>query len=192
MSENNFGKDKGMEMTPRSAGVHSQSIGDTSNGAPKPIGEQEVIKALQQRGAKTSDKMQGKMQGEQNNLLYLTSQIAVAYFQNNNVASNNVADVIVAIHQSLRQVKDDNMVNKKSVVNISDSLTPDYIICLEDGKKLKMLKRHLRSNFNMSPTEYRAKWGLPPDYPMVAPNYANLRSQFAKQTGLGKVGKKKV
>ncbi len=192
MSENNFGKDKGMEMTPRSAGVHSQSTDDISNGAPQPISEREVVKALQQRGAKTSDKMQGKMQGEQNNLLYLTSQIAVAYFQNNNVASNNVADVIVAIHQSLRQVKDDNMVNKKSVVNISDSLTPDYIICLEDGKKLKMLKRHLRSNFNMSPTEYRAKWGLPPDYPMVAPNYANLRSQFAKQTGLGKVGKKKV
>ncbi|MGI9461571.1 MAG: MucR family transcriptional regulator [Alphaproteobacteria bacterium] len=125
-------------------------------------------------------------------MLYLTSQIATAYFQSNHVAPNDVASVIGTIYHCLNDIKnktDINNLEKKSIINIDDSLTPDYIICLEDGKKLKMLKRHLRTNFNMSPNEYRAKWGLPPDYPMVAPNYANLRSQFAKKTGLGKTRK---
>ena len=124
------------------------------------------------------------LDGKAGDIAHLTSQVASAYFQNNRVPASEVATVISAIHESLRAIKHDPQ--KKSVVSIDDSLTPDYIICLEDGKKLKMLKRHLRTNFNMSPTEYRAKWGLPPDYPMVAPNYANLRSQFAKQSGLGK------
>jgi predicted transcriptional regulator len=74
----------------------------------------------------------------------------------------------------------------KPAVPIRKSVTPEYIVCLEDGKKLKMLKRHLRSTYNMSPDEYRARWGLPPDYPMVAPNYAAQRSEFAKRIGLGR------
>jgi predicted transcriptional regulator len=76
--------------------------------------------------------------------------------------------------------------SQKPVVPVKRSVTPDYIICLEDGKKLKMLKRYLRSNYNMTPEEYRAKWGLPADYPMVAPNYAAQRSEFAKKIGLGR------
>ena len=71
------------------------------------------------------------------------------------------------------------------------SVTPDYLICLEDGKRLKMLKRHLRTTYGLSPDDYRAKWGLPADYPMVAPNYAQQRSEFAKKIGLGKVGQEK-
>ena len=74
----------------------------------------------------------------------------------------------------------------KPAVPIRRSITPDYIICLEDGRKLKMLKRHLRTTFGLTPDEYRARWGLPADYPMVAPNYANRRSEFAKKIGLGK------
>ena len=74
----------------------------------------------------------------------------------------------------------------KPAVPIRKSVTPEYLICLEDGKKLKMLKRHLRSTYNLSPDEYRAKWGLPPDYPMVAPKYAEQRSEFAKKIGLGR------
>lgn len=82
-----------------------------------------------------------------------------------------------------------NIAQKPSVV-IEKSITPDYLICLEDGKQLKMLKRHLKRFYNMSPEEYKAKWGLPADYPMVAPNYANQRSEIAKQFGLGKTTKK--
>lgn len=74
----------------------------------------------------------------------------------------------------------------KPAVPVRRSVTPDYIVCLEDGKKLKMLKRHLRANYGMTPEEYRAKWNLPPDYPMVAPNYAKQRSEFAKKIGLGR------
>jgi predicted transcriptional regulator len=76
----------------------------------------------------------------------------------------------------------------RPAVPVRKSVTPDYLICLEDGKKLKMLKRHLRSTYNLTPDEYRAKWGLPPDYPMVAPNYAEQRSAFAKRIGLGRTG----
>jgi predicted transcriptional regulator len=75
---------------------------------------------------------------------------------------------------------------QRPAIPIKRSITPDYIVCLEDGKKLKMLKRYLRSNFSMTPEEYRAKWGLPADYPMVAPNYAAQRSEFAKKIGLGR------
>jgi predicted transcriptional regulator len=80
--------------------------------------------------------------------------------------------------------------NRKPAVPIRKSVTPDYIVCLEDGKRLKMLKRYLRSNFGMTPAEYRARWNLPADYPMVAPNYAKQRSEFAKQIGLGRSAKR--
>lgn len=126
--------------------------------------------------------------GNNSDILTLTSQVASAYFQNNNVSADEVASVIANIHQSLTTIQNgiNNQTPPKGAVPIEDSINPDYIICLEDGKKLKMLKRHLRANFNLSPEEYRAKWGLPPTYPMVAPNYAILRSGFARQSGLGK------
>ncbi|MDI9314169.1 MAG: MucR family transcriptional regulator [Hydrotalea sp.] len=180
--------DKGHKQTSSNNG----DDGANKTTASTAVAKQDVLDALQKHssaGAKSTEKKHndhgvGGVNAE--NILHLTTQVATAYFQNNRVASGDVATIISTIHQSLRSIKNESAPQKKSVVSIGDSLTPDYIICLEDGKKLKMLKRHLRTNFNMSPTEYRAKWGLPPDYPMVAPNYANLRSQFAKQSGLGK------
>ena len=163
---------------------HSDNYGDSKVSTPGIVAKEDVLNALQRHSSTRGKQDTSGMNSD--NVLHLTTQVASAYFQNNRVASTDVAAVISTIHQSLLAIKNETSAQKKSVVTIGDSLTPDYIICLEDGKKLKMLKRHLRTNFNMSPTEYRAKWGLPPDYPMVAPNYASLRSQFAKQSGLGK------
>jgi predicted transcriptional regulator len=101
-----------------------------------------------------------------------------------------LADIIQAVYNSLRGleggISDPVAEPLKPAVPIRKSVTPEYLICLEDGKKLKMLKRHLRSTYNLSPDEYRAKWSLPPDYPMVAPKYAEQRSEFAKKIGLGR------
>ncbi|HVH77792.1 MAG TPA: MucR family transcriptional regulator, partial [Stellaceae bacterium] len=101
-----------------------------------------------------------------------------------------LADVINAVYKSLRglegQISDVPSEPLKPAVPIRKSITPEYLICLEDGKKLKMLKRHLRSTYSLTPDEYRAKWGLSPDYPMVAPKYAEQRSEFAKKIGLGR------
>jgi len=101
-----------------------------------------------------------------------------------------MAEVINAVYGSLKglegQVMEPPAEPAKPAVPIRKSITPDYLICLEDGKKLKMLKRHLRSTYNMTPDEYRTRWGLAPDYPMVAPNYAEQRSAFAKKIGLGR------
>jgi predicted transcriptional regulator len=123
-------------------------------------------------------------------LLRMTTDVVAAYVSNNILPSTQLAEVINAVYGSLRsldgkatEVKQEPL---KPAVPIRKSITPDYLICLEDGKKLKMLKRHLRSTYNLTPDEYRAKWGLPPDYPMVAPNYAEQRSVFAKKIGLGR------
>ena len=98
-------------------------------------------------------------------------------------------EFIHSVHKSLAEIDTRRLEKEESVlrpaVPIRRSITPDHMICLEDGKKLKMLKRHLRTTYNMSPDEYRAKWKLPSDYPMVAPNYAARRSEYAKQSGLG-------
>jgi len=128
-------------------------------------------------------------------LLTMTAEVVSAYAGNNLLAPTQLSEVINTVFATFAGLERSGGAEKsellKPAVAVRKSITPDYIICLEDGKKLKMLKRHLRSTYNMTPDEYRAKWGLPPDYPMVAPNYAEQRSVFAKKIGLGrKTGQK--
>jgi len=123
-----------------------------------------------------------------NELLSLTTEIVAAHVSNNTVAISDLPALIEQVYRTLSNVGHEPMpqVEKpQPAVPIKKSVTPDYIICLEDGKKLKMLKRHLKTAYDMSPEEYRDRWGLPQDYPMVAPNYAKQRSRLAKQIGLG-------
>src|SRR4051794_18823367 len=119
----------------------------------------------------------------------IAADIVSAYVSNNSVAVSDLPRLIADIHYSLVKlstgVVEEPVEEHKPAVPVKKSVTADFIICLEDGKKFKSLKRHLRTQYNMSPEEYREKWGLPPDYPMVAPNYAQARSQLAKQMGLG-------
>jgi predicted transcriptional regulator len=123
-------------------------------------------------------------------LLRMTTNVVAAYVSNNTLPTAQLAEVINAVYGSLKslegQVVQVPPEPLKPAVPIRKSVTPEFLICLEDGKKLKMLKRHLRSTYNMTPDEYRSKWGLVPDYPMVAPNYAERRSEFAKKIGLGR------
>ena len=120
----------------------------------------------------------------------MTTKVVAAYVGNNPVASSQITEVIHIIYGALTGLSnpsdEEEIEPQKPAVSIRKSITPDYIVCLEDGKKLKMLKRHLRTTYGLSPEEYRAKWGLSADYPMVAPNYAKQRSEFAKKIGLGK------
>ena len=119
----------------------------------------------------------------------LTANIVSAYLSYNPTPASEIPNLISQIHAALLRVSSGRSEappeQAKPAVSVKKSIHPDYLICLEDGKKLKMLKRYLRSRYGMSPEEYRAKWGLPPDYPMVAPNYAVARSQLAKEMGLG-------
>ncbi len=123
-------------------------------------------------------------------LLQMTTQIVSSYVSNNEISGSQIPDVIRSAYSTLIAQGIDNgevaQDRKKPAVSVRRSVTPDYIVCLEDGKKLKMLKRHLRTTYGLSPEEYRAKWGLPADYPMVSPNYAAQRSAFAKKIGLGR------
>ena len=123
-------------------------------------------------------------------LLRMTADVVAAYVSKNTLPTAQLAEVINAVYGSLKglesQVAEPPPEPVKPAVPIRKSITADYLICLEDGKKLKMLKRHLRSTYNMTPDEYRVRWGLAPDYPMVAPNYAEQRSAFAKKIGLGR------
>lgn len=123
-------------------------------------------------------------------LLQMTADVVAAYVSNNTLATTQLADVIQAVYNSLRALEGKEAAPPpeplKPAVPIRKSITQEYLVCLEDGKKLKMLKRHLRSTYNMTPDEYRAKWGLSADYPMVAPSYAAQRSEFAKKIGLGR------
>ena len=126
--------------------------------------------------------------GSNDALLRMTADVVTAYVGNNTVTPSDLADVIRTVHASLQQAQASESsvaAAPKPAVPVKKSITPDYLICLEDGRELKMLKRHLRTTYNLTPDEYRAKWGLDPDYPMVAPNYARRRSEFAKQIGLG-------
>ncbi len=116
-------------------------------------------------------------------ILKLTTDIVAAYVSNNPIPVSEVPSTLGGLGGSSQG---EMQTSQKPAVPIKRSVNPDYIVCLEDGKKLKMLKRYLRSNYNMTPEEYRAKWGLPADYPMVAPNYAAQRSEFAKKIGLGR------
>jgi predicted transcriptional regulator len=119
----------------------------------------------------------------------LTANIVSAYVSNNPVPAADIPTLINQIHSALMQVSagraDVAAEPLRPAVSIKKSITSDHLVCLEDGKKFKSLRRHLRSQYNMTPEQYREKWGLPPDYPMVAPNYAAARSQLAKQMGLG-------
>ena len=123
-------------------------------------------------------------------LIKFASDIVAAYVSNNPVPASELPAMIKSIHSTLGGLggtsQGETQTGQKPAVPVKRSVNPDYIVCLEDGKKLKMLKRYLRSNYNMTPEEYRAKWGLPADYPMVAPNYAAQRSEFAKKIGLGR------
>jgi predicted transcriptional regulator len=123
-------------------------------------------------------------------LLQMTAQVVSAYVGNNNIADVQLPEIIRSVYGSLTLLEgagaSEVVPEQKPAVPVKRSITPDYIVCLEDGKKLKMLKRHLRTTYNLTPDEYRTKWGLAADYPMVAPNYAKQRSAFAKKIGLGK------
>jgi predicted transcriptional regulator len=119
----------------------------------------------------------------------LTAAIVSAYVSNNSVPTADLPALIGQVHSALTRVSsghgDTSSEPPKPAVAVKKSITPDHIVCLEDGKKFKSLKRHLRTQYNMTPEQYREKWGLAPDYPMVAPNYAAARSHLAKQMGLG-------
>ncbi len=119
----------------------------------------------------------------------LTAQIVSAYLGNNPVPPAEIANLIVQVHAALKRLVGEPLAGAaeplKPAVPVKRSITSDFIICLEDGKKFKSLKRHLRTQYHMTPEQYREKWGLPPDYPMVSANYAAARSQLAKQMGLG-------
>ncbi len=124
-------------------------------------------------------------------VLRMSVDIVASYLAANSIASGAIPDLIRAVHGSLQAVGSPEAPSRpiekqKPAVPIGRSINDDYIVCLEDGKRLKMLKRYLRSRHNLTPDEYRRKWGLPPDYPMVAPAYAMRRSEFAKQIGLGR------
>jgi predicted transcriptional regulator len=121
-------------------------------------------------------------------LITLTSDIVAAHVSNNSVAVSDVAALIQNVHTALTSLSAPAPapeVKQEPAVSVRSSIKPDYIVCLEDGKKLKMLKRHLMTHYQMTPEDYRAKWGLPADYPMVAPNYAEQRRTLAKKIGLG-------
>lgn len=131
----------------------------------------------------------GEPSGE--DLMRLGAGIVSAYVSRNAVSAEAVPEIIRSVHQALQQLTGAAPTPQpeerpKPAVPIGRSVQHDYIVCLEDGKRLKMLKRYLRSRYNMSPDDYRRRWGLPPDYPMVAPAYAARRSDFAKKIGLGK------
>jgi len=127
--------------------------------------------------------------GEQTgDLLALTTEIVAAHVSNNTVAVGDLAQLINQVYHSLANIGSvpaAPAARPQPAVGVKKSIQPDYLVCLEDGKKLKMLKRHLKTAYNMTPEAYRERWGLPADYPMVAPNYARQRSRLAKEIGLG-------
>ncbi len=129
------------------------------------------------------------------NFIELAADIVSAYVSNNSVPSGDLPSLISDVHLALTKVGNGAAEvpaeAPKPAISVKKSITPDYIICLEDGKKFKSLKRHLRTQYDMTPEQYREKWGLPADYPMVAPNYAKARSELAKEMGLGQQRRKR-
>ena len=123
------------------------------------------------------------------NFIELTAKIVAAYVSHNSVSAGDLPSLINQVHGALSRVTSGHSEAPseplKPAVSVKRSITPDFIVCLEDGKKFKSLKRHLRTQYALTPDQYRAKWNLPPDYPMVSHNYAQARSQLAKQMGLG-------
>ena len=131
--------------------------------------------------------MTEKPSADSKELIAWTADIVASHVQNNSVAISDLPQLIKTVHESLAGLSGDSPAEKpQPAVSVRRSVTPDYIVCLEDGRKLKMLKRHLATAYGMTPEDYREKWGLPADYPMVAPNYAKQRSSLAKKIGLGK------
>jgi predicted transcriptional regulator len=121
--------------------------------------------------------------------IHMATEIISAYVRFKALPALQLSEIIRDVHRALSDLgagRPAMTETAKPAVPVKKSVTPDYLVCLEDGKKLKMLKRYLRSHYGLSPEEYRAKWRLPPDYPMVAPNYARQRSEFAKEIGLGR------
>jgi predicted transcriptional regulator len=132
--------------------------------------------------------------GAQESLITLTADIVAAHVSNNSVAVSDLPLIIQNVHNALAGLGSPvevPVVKQHPAVSIRSSIKPDHIVCLEDGKKLKMLKRHLMTHYKMTPEDYRAKWNLPADYPMVAPNYAEQRRMLAKKIGLGTSRKKR-
>ena len=132
---------------------------------------------------------------EKSEFVEMTADIVSAYVSNSSVSVSDLPALIQQVHKALIGIADSASTPEAAppaapAVSIKKSITPDFLICLEDGRKFKSLKRHLRTKYNMSPEDYRAKWGLPKDYPMVAPSYAKARSDLAKQMGLGQGGRK--
>jgi predicted transcriptional regulator len=134
-----------------------------------------------------------EMDEERSEIIEMTADIVSAYVGHNNVAASELPALIQAVHRSLSDVSAPVEAvpapAQDPAVPIKRSITPGYLVCLEDGRKFKSLKRHLRTKYDMSPEDYRAKWDLPKDYPMVAPDYAKARSDLAKQMGLGQGGR---
>lgn len=128
-------------------------------------------------------------EGAGKNFIELTANIVSAYVSNNPTPATEIPNLISQVHGALMRLSSGRtegpLEPTKPAVSLKKSIAPDYLVCLEDGKRFKSLKRHLRTQYNMTPEQYREKWGLPPDYPMVAPNYAVARSQLAKKMGLG-------
>ncbi len=124
--------------------------------------------------------------------LELVSKIVSAYVSRNSLTPGELPQLIRTVHEALKTPEQVAASRPEPAVPIKKSVHPDYVICLEDGMKLKMLKRHLRASYDMSPDEYRQRWGLPADYPMVAPKYAAVRSELAKKIGLGRKAGSKV
>jgi len=131
-----------------------------------------------------------------NSYIELTAGIVSAYVSNNAVSTADISVLISQVHTALLRISNGQSEIPqdafKPAIAVKKSVTAEYIICLEDGKKFKSLKRHLRTQYDMTPEDYREKWGLPPDYPMVAPNYAEARSQLAKKMGLGQQRKRRA
>jgi predicted transcriptional regulator len=130
---------------------------------------------------------------ESADIIELTAEIVAAYVENNTISTTDLPALIQSVHRTLSTVSTGvetvETSTKEPAVPVRRSITPDFLICLEDGRKFKSLKRHLRTKYNLSPEDYRTKWGLAKDYPMVAPNYARARSELAKQMGLGQGGR---
>ncbi len=134
-----------------------------------------------------------KKMDRESDLIEVTAGVVAAYVGGNTIAAADVPGLIRSVHQALSNVggkAETADVGREPAVSVRRSITPDYLICLEDGRKFKSLKRHLRTKYDLSPEQYRARWDLPKDYPMVAPNYAQARSDLAKQMGLGQGGRK--
>ena len=132
--------------------------------------------------------------GAAKSFIDLTANIVSAYLSNNPTPASEIPNLISQVHSALLRVSsgrnDTQAEPAKPAVSVKKSINPDYLVCLEDGKRFKSLKRHLRTQYNMTPEQYRDKWSLPADYPMVAPNYASARSELAKKMGLGQQRRK--